>query len=237
MPAPQSLRNLAYTAHFHRVVREIVEFHSTIGSRRHREILPSHSIGERQLARDLPLVANIRAIQTRSCSEHIRNLIDASQRIRDAQQERRERVVLTRGRAVPQRGLPGCKRKTSGRPEERSKELRLCLVQILAVKVGSEPDVVAALRPIGIRHVLKLRIVQNIRLKCVRRSENREIGDIELRPSAFEPARAIGARQSKKILADLFIQPRLAAVGLHARVAEVGIDKESRLCDVRSGDR
>src|SRR5205823_3929514 len=55
-------RHYPVAADKHFVCREVVQFHTALGARRHREVLPAEAIGGGEFAADLPLVLHVRAV-------------------------------------------------------------------------------------------------------------------------------------------------------------------------------
>src|SRR5439155_21764485 len=146
--------------------------------RRHREVLPAQTIASRKFAADLPLVLHVGAVLPTAERVTIGSLghkVISTQRIGSAEQEGRERIVLAGSRA----GSGSLARREPESPL-RSKvsavELRLQLVQILFVNVGTEADIVRSTRPRSIGHELILRVIEQIRLEIVRRADGGEVG-------------------------------------------------------------
>src|SRR2546426_4597991 len=63
------LRHYPNPANQHLVLRAVIPFHATIGSRREGIIFPAHSVRKRKVVSDVPAVANVKSVVMLAGSE------------------------------------------------------------------------------------------------------------------------------------------------------------------------
>src|SRR5207237_10661004 len=110
------------------------------------------------------------------------------------------------------------------------------MVEAHAVEVRAEADVVLALDPVEVRHVLGLWVVAVVRHEVrvhAQRSESVACLAVEFRPATLERPRSVGSWNAQHVRTNLFAQPGLLRGGVLTRPAEVGVHNEvgrERIC-------
>ena len=115
-------------------------------------------------------------------------------------------------------------------------EFGLQMVQVLTIVIDAVADLVLALGPVHVEHVLELGVAAFVGHEGILHAKGVEACNLEPGPAAFEATLPVGAGDLQDVEADVLVQAVLFHFGSVGGVAEVGIQNQGRRKDVGGRD-